>query len=459
MAVGSVVDYLKSKGKDSSFSSRKGLAGQYGIANYTGSAGQNTNLLRVLQSGAQGMPQRPANAANGNNVTITPVGTPPGGQGPSYLTGYQYKKYSPSNKVNDYANRLEDLEYSKPGDYTSKYSGQIDSIVNNILNRQDFNPDGVYDTDLYKNYKEQYMQQGNKAMRDTIGTISGMTGGYGSTYATAAGQQAYDSHISQLGDKTLDLYDRIYQQYLNKGQDMYNQLGVVNNQDGIDYGRYRDTVNDYHNDLNYYAGRYDNSYAQDSGEYQQDQDAQRWAEQYAYQRSQDDYKKQQDALAQQNWQTQFDYQKQQDAQQYAMQQQKMAASRGAGGGGGNSRGGNRGSGRSSKSNTNSYITKAKNMLNGTDGSDTHKYQNRTVSNYLTKQYGLSAEDADYITSMASSGLQDTANKTIDKYYGYAKDYAKEHDADEVFDYLNRFYEGKTINEQEANEIYRRLGMD
>lgn len=169
------------------------------------------------------------------------------------------------------------------------------------------------------------MQQGNKAMRDTIGNISGMTGGYGSTYATAAGQQAYDNHISQLGDKTLDIYDRVYQQYLNEGQELYNQLGMVNNQDNIDYGRYRDTVSDYYNDLNYYAGRYDSSYNQDFGEYQYNQDAQRWAEEYAYQKTQD-------ALAQQNWQTQFDYQKEQDALQYALQQQKLATSRSGSGG-------------------------------------------------------------------------------------------------------------------------------
>lgn len=136
-------------------------------------------------------------------------------------------------------------------------------------------------------------------------------------------QQAYDNYMSQLGDKTMDIYDRVYQQYLNEGQELYNQLGMVNNQDSIDYSRYRDTVNDYYNDLNYYAGRYDSTYAQDFGEYQYNQDAQRWAEEYAY-------KKTQDALAQQNWQTQFDYQKHQDALDYALKQQQLAASRSGG---------------------------------------------------------------------------------------------------------------------------------
>lgn len=346
MAVGSIVDYLRGQGKDSSYNNRKKLAEQYGISNYSGTANQNTDLLKAMQGGGQGSPsasQPNTNAVNGNNVAINPVSSSsPGSPATNYLTGYQYNKYKPSQKVNDYADRLDELENNKPGDYQSKYNNQIDSIIDSILNRPNFDQNSVYDTDLYKNYREQYMQQGNKAMRDTIGNISGMTGGYGSTYATAAGQQAYDNHISQLGDKTIDIYDRVYQQYLNEGQEMYNQLGIVNNQDSIDYGRYRDTVSDYYNDLNYYAGRYDSSYNQDFGEYQYNQDAQRWAEEYAYQKTQD-------ALAQQNWQTQFDYQKEQDALQYALQQQRAA-------GGGKSKSGSGGSvGKLSESEAEQYL--------------------------------------------------------------------------------------------------------
>ena len=210
MAVGSIVDYLKSIGQDSSYSSRKNLASQYGISNYSGTASQNTNLLKALQSGSSQAGSTNNNTANGANVTITPVSSSSSGSpATNYLTGYQYQKYTPSSKVTDYADKLADLEDSKPDAYVSKYDSTIDDLIDSILNREQFDPNSVYDTDLYKNYREQYMQQGNKAMRDTIGNISGMTGGYGSTYATAAGQQAYDNYLSQLGDKTLDIYDRV----------------------------------------------------------------------------------------------------------------------------------------------------------------------------------------------------------------------------------------------------------
>ncbi|WP_102707029.1 N-acetylmuramoyl-L-alanine amidase [Terribacillus saccharophilus] len=49
---GSVVDYLKSKGIDSSMAYRKKLAASYGISGYEGSATQNVELLNKLQSGS-----------------------------------------------------------------------------------------------------------------------------------------------------------------------------------------------------------------------------------------------------------------------------------------------------------------------------------------------------------------------------------------------------------------------
>jgi len=48
----SVVDYLKSTGKDSSYSSRAALAKQYGMTSYAGTAADNTALLSALKKGS-----------------------------------------------------------------------------------------------------------------------------------------------------------------------------------------------------------------------------------------------------------------------------------------------------------------------------------------------------------------------------------------------------------------------
>lgn len=448
MAVASIVDYLKSRGMDSSFDARRKLANQYGISNYSGTAKQNTSLLKNLQQQSQPT-QQPQPTSNGQNVTITPVqDSKAGNPASSYLTDYVYSRFQKSDRTQDYADRLDELENNRPDEYNSKYQGTIDSIIDSILNREDFKTDDVYESDLYKNYRDQYIQQGQKAMRDTMGAAQATTGGYGSTYASAVGQQAYDSYMSQLSDKSLDIYDRVYQQYLNEGQELYNRLNMVNNQDSIDYGRYRDMVSDYYNDLNYYAGRYDSSYNQDFGEYQTDLSAKQWAEQYAYQKTQD-------ALAQQNWQTQFDYQKEQDALQLDLQRQQLelqrqnAARRSSGGSGGS---------KNKKNSQNMYLEKARNMLSGKDNNG-RRSSEHVVSQYLNLSYGLSPEEAQYITSLASKDVNEERNEHIDKYYKYAQAYAEDHDEDEMIEYLDRFRKAGKINLDDGDEILRRLGID
>src|SRR5699024_10462971 len=58
-ASGSVVDYMKSKGMDSSFNNRAKLAKKYGINGYSGTASQNATLLAKLKAGKP-KPSKPA---------------------------------------------------------------------------------------------------------------------------------------------------------------------------------------------------------------------------------------------------------------------------------------------------------------------------------------------------------------------------------------------------------------
>ena len=266
MAVGSIVDYLSSSGRDSSYAARRKLAEEYGISGYSGTASQNTKLLGMLQNGSatnnaakiQGL----ANAAPSNpssNVTA----------GVATASGSTEAKpmYQRSDRVNEYYNKTRNLEKNKPDEFESKYEDQISSILDNIMNRPAFSytSENMVNDDLYKMYRDQYLRQGNLAMRDTMGNAAALTGGYGNTYASAAGQQAYDNYVAQLNNKALDFYDRAYQRYADEGQNLYNQMNVVTGLDNTDYQRYRDGVNDYYNDLNYYNGRYNQEYGYDYG--------------------------------------------------------------------------------------------------------------------------------------------------------------------------------------------------
>lgn len=313
MAVGSIVDYLNSSGRNSSYAARRKLAEEYGMSGYSGSASQNTKLLRMLQGGAQptnstaAKAQELANAAPSNNVTAG-VTTTSGGTEAKPL-------YQRSDRVNEYYEKTRKLERNKPDEFESKYEGQISDILDNILNRPKFSytAEDMTNDDLYKMYRDQYMRQGNLAMRDTMGNAASLTGGYGNTYASAAGQQAYDNYVSMLNDKALDFYDRAYQRYNDEGQNLYNQMNVVTGLDNTDYQRHRDTVSDYYNDLNYYNGRYNQEYGYDYGQYQDQVAADQWAQEFAFQ-------KQQAAQEQANWEAEM-----------ALARQKAASSGGSGG--------------------------------------------------------------------------------------------------------------------------------
>lgn len=302
MAVGSIVDYLNSSGRNSSYAARRKLAEEYGMSGYSGSASQNTKLLRMLQGGAQptnstaAKAQELANAAPSNNVTAgvtTASGSASGGTEAKPV-------YQRSDRVNEYYEKTRKLERNKPDEFESKYENQISDILDNILNRPKFSytAEDMTNDDLYKMYRDQYMRQGNLAMRDTMGNAAALTGGYGNTYASAAGQQAYDNYVAQLNNKALDFYDRAYQRYADEGQNLYNQMNVVTGLDNTDYQRYRDGVNDYYNDLNYYNGRYNQEYGYDYGEYQDRVAADQWAQEFAFQ-------KQQAAQEQANWEAEM----------------------------------------------------------------------------------------------------------------------------------------------------------
>ncbi|UGO50389.1 3D domain protein [Bacillus phage vB_BanH_RonSwanson] len=81
----SVVDYLYQKGEDHSFSNRSELASNYGIANYTGTAQQNINLLSLLkgntgevvhtQAPVQAEPKKEVAAQKPQGKTITVLAT------------------------------------------------------------------------------------------------------------------------------------------------------------------------------------------------------------------------------------------------------------------------------------------------------------------------------------------------------------------------------------------------
>lgn len=146
--------------------------------------------------------------------------------------------------------KLTALEEQGRPTYTGRYDEQIQQLLGDIYNRGPFSYN--YNEDpLYAQYAESYTQGGRNAMKNTMGNAAALTGGYGNTYAQMAGQQAYNNYMQGLADKIPDLYQLAANRYDQETANLQSKLGTFNNQDNIDYSRFRDTMGDYDTDLAY----------------------------------------------------------------------------------------------------------------------------------------------------------------------------------------------------------------
>lgn len=138
--------------------------------------------------------------------------------------------------------------------YESSYSSRIDEMLNQILNREDFSYDLESDP-MFQQYQTMYNREGSRAMNDTLASAAAGAGGMNS-YAVTAAQQANDYYSAQLMDKAPELYQLAYQMYLQDIDNQVRDLGLLQEMDSTQYGRYRDTMSDWANDRDFAYGKY-----------------------------------------------------------------------------------------------------------------------------------------------------------------------------------------------------------
>ncbi len=176
--------------------------------------------------------------------------------------------------TDSYADRIAAMEQSGAPAYTSQYQQKIDALLDQVAGRGSFNYDPGSDP-LYQAYKNQYVQGGRLAMQDTMGQAAALTGGYGSSYASTAGNQAYQQYLGGLNEKLLDLQSNALARYEAEGNRLQTLLGNYQTQESSDYNRYRDQVGDYYTALdalrqgqNIEYGRYQDALSQYNTDYQ-----------------------------------------------------------------------------------------------------------------------------------------------------------------------------------------------
>lgn len=175
------------------------------------------------------------------------------------VLGAEQKKTDAENAVNNY------------GDFSYANQGNFDEIMNKILNREQFSFD-LNGNALYQQYKDKYTQQGKMAMQDTMGQAAAMTGGYGSSYASTAGNQAYQASLENLNDVIPELYQMALDKYNQEGQDLYNQYGMLSDDRNMQYGMWGDKRNQLVAERDYYGNEANNAYAKEYGQWADQRD-------------------------------------------------------------------------------------------------------------------------------------------------------------------------------------------
>ena len=223
---------------------------------------------------------------------------------------FSYKDYQESDRVKKLAERLAQLESQKPGDWTGgQYGQQMQEALDAIRKRKKFSYDLNGDA-LYQQYKDKYVQQGKQAMQDTVGQAAALTGGYGSTYGQAVGQQQYDAYLQNLNDVVPELYQLALSRYQMEGDDLKTQYSLLADQYQQEYGQYRDKVGDWQTERNFLSGRYDSERNLDYGMWGDARD-------FAY----TDYR---NGIADEQWRRQYEESVRQFNEQMALSREQFA---------------------------------------------------------------------------------------------------------------------------------------
>ena len=241
----------------SSYETRQKVAQRLGI-NYTGTSAQTTSMANKLFGGGS---SSSATAKSGSSSASS--GATSAYQQSSNVTNAQAEADAYRNKLKDMSNVTNivdqstwdaiNTKFTVPDAYTeamnytnsyleklssgkTSYTDRINALMNDIQNRDKFEYDADNDT-LFQQALASAMSSGKTAMQDTIGQASALTGGYGSTYATSAGNQAYNSFIEDAYNNLPEYYQMAMEAYQMEGEEMYKQLAMLSDADATEYQR------------------------------------------------------------------------------------------------------------------------------------------------------------------------------------------------------------------------------
>lgn len=165
----------------------------------------------------------------------------------------------------------------------TSYSDKLDDIMAQISGRDKFSYDFNSDP-MFLSALQSSMNQGRLAMQDTMGQASALTGGYGSSYGQAVGNQAYNAEIQKAYDNLPEFYGMALDAYNNETQGLLNQLDMYGTADANEYDR---LANAYASNAQAAAQLYDQEYNNFWQTQNFNEDSRRWNAEFDYGKQRD----------------------------------------------------------------------------------------------------------------------------------------------------------------------------
>ena len=134
--------------------------------------------------------------------------------------------YRPSADVTAAGDELGSVAASRPEQYASSFEEELQRLYEELAARPNFSYDPKEDA-AYHSYAALYEQAGKQAMTDTLGKAAALTGGYNSSYAQTAAQQAYHGYLQQLAQLMPQLEENARARHEAEGEAMQQRYELT----------------------------------------------------------------------------------------------------------------------------------------------------------------------------------------------------------------------------------------
>lgn len=175
--------------------------------------------------------------------------------------------YTPSDEVTAAQAYRDSVAALEPGAYQSRFEERLQALYDRIAGREAFDYEPEED-EAYQRYARLYAARGAAAMEDTLGKAAALTGGYGSSYAQSAGQQAYNGYLQELAALVPELRQAALAEYQQEGKALQEQYSLLHAQEKADYDRWQDERADWQKLLAAAQAEYEDAGSRDQKLYQ-----------------------------------------------------------------------------------------------------------------------------------------------------------------------------------------------